>query len=221
MLSIKLYSLLLPVKRLATSCAGGSKHPGWRVAWERAVGLLAIIICATALSVIGGVVVSTLYAQDDETANLEYRVKAAYLYQFGRYVEWPESAFSHSASPFVIGVWDGDAIIPDLEEVARVKKINDHPIKIRRLLLPGEARTCHIVYLSAMVAADKQIEVIRQVTGAGVLLVGDVREFLSWGGTIRFFVEDNKIRLQISRKAAERDGLVISAKLLQVAHVVD
>jgi len=223
MLCLIPYLFSLAIKKAVARCAGGDKRPNKGTARLRPFGLLLLVVLgATALPVVG-LGVSALEAQDDDhgAVNLEYRVKAAYLYQFGRYVEWPESAFPQADSPFVIGVWEGDPILPELEEVARIKTINNRPIKIRRLSLPGEARTCHIVYLSASVAADKQTDVIHQVSGLGVLLVGEVRDFLAWGGTIRFFVEDNKIRLQISRKAAERDGLVISSKLLQVAYVVD
>jgi hypothetical protein len=160
--------------------------------------------------------------EDDEmSASREYRIKAAYLYQFGRYVDWPAKAFSNSKAPFVIGVLEQDPLIPDLEQIARIKKIQDRPIKIRRFSSASGIRPCNILYLSASLSAEAQAEVIRKVGRQGVLLVGDSIEFLDRGGTMQFVVEDNKIRVVISRKAAERAGLTISAKLLQVARVVD
>lgn len=165
----------------------------------------------------------SLTAQEDEmmAASREYRIKAAYLYQFGRYVEWPPKTFSTPQSPFVIGVLDGDPIAADLEQIARIKKIQDRPIQVRRFSTPDEVRACHILYLSASLPPETQAEIIRRMRRKGVLPVGESNDFLDWGGAIRFVVEENKVRVFIDRKAAEREGLTISAKLLQVAHVVD
>jgi hypothetical protein len=77
------------------------------------------------------------------------------------------------------------------------------------------------LYLSASLVPETQAEVVRKAARQGVLLVGDSPNFLDWGGTMQFVVEDNKIRVVISRKAAKLAGLTISAKLLQVARVVD
>ena len=160
--------------------------------------------------------------EDDETvANREYRIKAAYLYQFGRYVEWPAKAFANPNSPFVIGVLEQDPLLPDLEQIAKIKKIQDRPIQIRRFSSPADIRACNILYLPASLSPETQAEVIRRTSGQGILLVGDSDGILNAGGVMQFAVEDNKIRVLISRKAAEREGLTISAKLLQVARVVD
>jgi len=182
-----------------------------------ATGLCLLLVLA------GSVTTTMLNAQeDDETmANREYRIKAAYLYQFGRYVEWPAKAFSDANSPFVIGVLEQDPLIPDLEQIAKIKKIQDRPIQIRRFSSPADIRACNILYLPASLSPETQVEVIRKIAGQGVLLVGDGNGALNAGGVMQFAVEDNKIRVVISRKAAEREGLTISAKLLQVARVVD
>jgi hypothetical protein len=160
--------------------------------------------------------------EDGETeANREHRIKAAYLYQFGRYVEWPAKAFSSAKAPFVIGVLEQDPLVPYLEQIAGVKKIQDRPIQIRRLSSATAIPACHMLHLPASLTPEIQAEVIRKAAGKNVLLVGDAEGFLDRGGTMQFVVEDNKIRVVISRKAAERAGLTISAKLLQVARVVD
>jgi hypothetical protein len=160
--------------------------------------------------------------EDDESvANREHQIKAAYLYQFGRYVEWPAKAFSGPNAPFVIGVLEHDPLIPALDQIARMKKVQDRPIEIRRLPSAAEIRACNILFLPARLAPETRAEVIRKVVGQGLLLVGDAPDFLERGGTVQFAVEENRIRVVISRKAAERAGLTISAKLLQVARVVD
>jgi hypothetical protein len=164
-----------------------------------------------------------LAAQEDDesTANREYRIKAAYLYQFGRYVEWPAKAFSSPKAPFVIGVPEHDPLIGDLDQIARIKKIQDREIQIRRFSSAADIRPCNILYLPASLAPEAQAEVIRKAVGQGLLLVGDGPGFLERGGIVQFVVEENRIRVVVSRKAAERAGLTISAKLLQVARVVD
>ena len=158
---------------------------------------------------------------DPTAASREYRIKAAYLYQFGRYIEWPAKAFPDSKSPFVIGVLDGDTLVADLEKIAKIKKIQDRPIRVQRFASPDEVRACHILFLSASLPPETQAETIRRAARQGALLVGEASGFLEWGGAIRFVVEENKVRVFIARKAAKREGLTISAKLLQVAHVVD
>jgi hypothetical protein len=164
----------------------------------------------------------TLMAQEDDAfVNREYRIKVAYLYQFGRYVEWPAKAFANPNSPFVIGVLDQDPLLPDLEQIAKIKKIQDRPIQIRRFASPADIRACNILYLPATLSAETIGAVVRKFSAHGMLLVGDSDDILNAGGVMQFAVEDNKIRVLISRKAAEREGLKISSKLLQVARVVD
>jgi hypothetical protein len=162
-----------------------------------------------------------LVAQDEDIANREYRIKAAYLYQFGRYVEWPAKAFANANAPFVIGVLGQDPVTADLEQIARIKKVQDRPIVIRRFASAADVRPCNILYVPAAVSPEVQSELIRQTAGQAILLVGDSSDFLDRGGIVQFSVEENSIRVAIARKAADREGLKISAKLLQVARVVE
>ncbi len=154
-------------------------------------------------------------------ASREYRIKAAYLYQLGRYVEWPSGSFSGPKSPFVIGVMEDDPIVVYLEKIARIKKIQERPIRVRQFSSPAEVRACHILYFSSMLEEDAQTEILKRIDRRGVLAVGESDGFLDWGGAIRLVRVGNNIRVSIARKAARREGLNISAKLLQVASVVD
>ena len=151
----------------------------------------------------------------------ENQIKAAYLYQLGRYIQWPAKAFPSAQSPFVIGVLKQDPIAADLDQIARVKKIEDRPIEIRRFSPDGDVPACHILFLPASLAPEVQAAVVRKVSGKNVLLVGDAAKFFAQGGAVRFVIEENNVRLHIARKAAQREGLTISSKLLQVARVLD
>lgn len=158
---------------------------------------------------------------DIEVVSREYQVKAAYLHQFGRYVEWPASAFLGPESPFVIGVLEGDSVAFEMSRAIQTKKIQDRSVEIRRFHASSQDIACHALFLSGAVASDVQRAVLRRVAGRPILLIGEIEGFLSGGGVIGFVVEDNRIRLDIAKKTAERQGLIISSKLLQVAHVVD
>ena len=96
-----------------------------------------------------------LGAQEDEEsqANREYQIKAAYLYQFGRYVEWPAKAFSSRKAPFVIGVVEQDQIVAVLEQIAQIKKIQDRPIQVQRFSSAAEIPACQILYVSGVAPA--------------------------------------------------------------------
>jgi hypothetical protein len=217
-------SRVAPATRCESVAIGASAALRKTYPWAaRPCRLLFAIGLGLLLLSIGNVGTPRLGAQEDDEsmANREHRIKAAYLYQFGRYVDWPAKVFADAKAPFVIGVMEQDPLIPDLEEIAKIKKIQDRPIKIQRFSSAADIRACNILYLSDSLPAEAQAEAIKRVAGKGVLLVGESPTFLDGGGVARFAVEENRIRVIIARKAAEREGLTISVKLLQVARVVD
>ncbi|MEI8371488.1 MAG: YfiR family protein [Planctomycetota bacterium] len=167
--------------------------------------------------------IASLHAQEDEAtaASRELRIKAAYLYQFGRYVQWPAKAFSSAEAPFVIGILKQDPIAAELDQLALVKKIENRPIQIRQFSPENGIPACHILFLSTFVTPEVQTALLGKATGKNILLVGDSEKFLDLGGAVRFVVEGNNVRLHIARKSALRQELIISSKLLQVARVLD
>ncbi len=126
--SLKRGAILPPTTIVCLSTVGRSRL----MSLVFLVVALPLAVCCVGLS--------PLTAQDDEEmgASREYRIKAAYLYQFGRYVEWPAKSFPTPQSPFVIGVMKEDPIAADLEQIARIKKIQDRPIQVRRFSSPNE-----------------------------------------------------------------------------------
>ena len=205
-----------PPRNRVSSTPRPARAAGWQ-------GMLPAVGRAMLLLVAWNVGPAMLPAQEDveSMASREHRIKAAYLYQFGRYVEWPAKAFASAEAPFVIGVLQNDPLIPALDQIARIKRVQDRPMEIRRFPSAADIRACNLLHLPASLAPETQAEVIRKMLGNGTLLVGDGPSFLERGGAMQFAVEENRIRVVISRKAAERAGLTISAKLLQVARVVD
>ena len=178
---------------------------------------------ALVLLIFFGIGAAPLIAQEDEylATNREHQIKAAYIYQFGRYVHWPDATFPTPQSPLVIGVMEDDPIVPHLERIAVGRKVQERPIRIRKFSSPSDIQPCHIVFLSPSVPLKDQVEVLRKMKRQGVLTVGDTPGFTERGGTIQFVIKDNNVIVHIARKTAEQEGLSISAKLLQVAHIVD
>ncbi len=152
--------------------------------------------------------------------NREYAIKAAYLYQFSRYVEWPANSFASDTSPLIIGVLGADQFGGILEEIARTKKIDGHPIEIRRFPTMADYTPCQILFVSSSVDPEEQSAAIQKTRGSGVLLVGEDAGFADRGGTINFFLDENKIRFEINAESAKQDRLKISSKLLSLAKIV-
>jgi hypothetical protein len=200
------------------SCLRGS-----RMRWmpRRTMRCLLLPALACAMTLAGSAGRLPAQSEDNADPGREYAIKAAYLYQFGRYVQWPADTFPSPEAPFVIGVLEQDPLLPNLQQIARVKTIQGRPIRIQQFSSPEKAGACHVLFVSSAIAPAIPTKIIRQLSDQHMLLVGDDSTFLESGGMLAFVIEDNNVRVQINRKAAERAGLTISAKLLQVARVVD
>ena len=166
--------------------------------------------------------VSLLIAQPAEEAdiNREYPIKAAYLYNFSRYVQWPVDAFPTAETPFVIGVLGNDPFGDVLDEIARTKKVEGRRILVKRFASMAAYTPCHVLFLPASVDPQEKAAAIKMARGSPVLLVGESRDFAQQGGDINFFVEENKVRFEINPEAAKQARLRISSKLLSLAKIV-
>ncbi|MHB1036925.1 MAG: YfiR family protein [Pirellulales bacterium] len=159
--------------------------------------------------------------QDGETEiDREYTIKAAYLYNFGRYVEWPANSFRGADDPFVIGVLGTDPFGATLDEIASEKKIARRRIVARRFASMTEYVPCHILFVVASTSAEQRAAAVQKLQNSRVLLVGETPGFAQQGGVINFFVEQNKVRFEINVQAAKREQLKISSKLLSLAQIV-
>ena len=146
-----------------------------------------------------------------------YQVKAAFIYNFTQFVEWPANAFSSNNAPFVIGVLGPDPFGAYLDQLVEGEKVNGHPITVKNFTDPEDAGKCHILFINA----QNMHEVIRALGNRSILTVSDNESFTRNGGMIRFFTENNKIRLEINPAAARTCNLEISGKLLRIAKIAD
>lgn len=150
----------------------------------------------------------------------EYEVKAAFLYNFAKFVEWPPQAFAYSSTPIRFCVLGDDAFADTLSNTIQGKSVSGRPIVNSRLQAPAQARSCHVLFVSPAVpeAVKLALESIRNLP---VLTVSESADFLRLGGMINFVLEQDRVRFEINLEAAERHHLKLSSKLLAVARVVD
>lgn len=146
----------------------------------------------------------------------EYQLKAAFLYNFAKFVEWPAGAFPGEAAPLTICVYGEDPFGRTLEELVRNERIGNRPLEVRRPDSLSQLGECHILYVSRSERA-REGEVVSSLGEAPVLTVGESESFLRSQGMIGFFLEENKVRFQVNLDAAEGSRLKISSKLLRLA----
>jgi hypothetical protein len=146
----------------------------------------------------------------------EYEVKAAFLYKFASFVEWPPESAN---SPLCIAVVGQDPFGAALDEVAKGKSINGRGFLIKRFKSGQDASACHIVFISAS-EKSRVRSILDRLQGISILTVSDIPGFCQGGGMIDFELLDQKIRFEINPEAAGRAGLRVSSKLLNVAKIV-
>jgi hypothetical protein len=163
--------------------------------------------------------------QAQENRPPDYRVKAAFIYNFGKFVEWPDAAFASANAPLVIGVLGGDPFHGDCERIVANKSINGHPVIVRQITCPTSARqtpdnsdlkSCHILFISAPGPGNLP-DILDALKGASVLTVTDnLDHFATSGVIINFVMEKDNVHFQINDDAARHAGLKISSKLMML-----
>ena len=145
-----------------------------------------------------------------------YQVKAAFLFNFAKFVEWPPESFAGETSPLVIGILGDSPFGGDLERTIQNKTINNHSLVIKQLHLLAEATNCQILFICN---SEKKhfSEIIQSLRGHAVLTVSETDGFIQTGGMVNFVLEDGKIRFQINDEAAKAAQLKISSILLSLA----
>jgi hypothetical protein len=150
----------------------------------------------------------------------ESQLKAAVLYNFAKFVEWPSKSLPAPNSPFVVGIMGEDSFRGDLDQTVEGKDASGHPFVVKRLKNISEARECHILFISP--SERRRVgEIIEAIGDAPVLTVSEMEHFLQSGGMVNFLMEGNKVRFEINDGPARRAGLRISSKLLNLARARD
>jgi len=165
------------------------------------------------LAVVGGLAFPAVGSAQTVT-----EVKAAFIYNFARFVDWPASAFSHPQAPLVIGVRQGDPMGPALQALSG-KMVQGRPIRVLLTDKAEEFKNCQVVFLGR--PADRRV--LREILShLPILTITDEEaEFKNLGAVINFIVVENRLRFEINQKAARRANLKISSQLLKLARLVD
>jgi hypothetical protein len=146
----------------------------------------------------------------------EYQIKAAFLYNFAKFVKWPPETFAEPEAPIVIGVLGDNVFGNYLELTIHDKTFNNHPFQFKEFHSVNEATNCHILFISTS-EQDRLPQILTVLQGTRVLTVGEMDHFIAAGGMINFVIEDKRIHFQINNAAAIKAGLTISSKLLSLA----
>jgi YfiR/HmsC-like len=146
----------------------------------------------------------------------EYAVKAAFLYKFGLFVEWPDSAFPSPVSPVNLCIVGDDPFGKSLDAVVAGAQVKGRNVIIRRLQTVGRNPSCHILYAGGS-EEQSEAQIIETVRGSNVLTVSDGRGSNAGDAIINFVVADKRVRFDIDDEAAAENNMLISSQLMNLA----
>jgi YfiR/HmsC-like len=149
----------------------------------------------------------------------EDRVKAAYLYNFAKFVEWPAEKFASPAAPFQLCVLDDTVFQAELTRIVQGKTIAGRAVKVVPVESADEAGDCHALFVNP--SRDAQVQhIVEALSRRSVLTVGETKNFCEEGGIVNFVLQDDRVQFEVNHKAANAAGLRISSRLLSVAKLV-
>jgi hypothetical protein len=151
--------------------------------------------------------------------SLEYAVKATYLYKLAPFVDWPSGTFASPDAPFDICVLGRDPFKDYLEKAIAGRKLGTHPFEVRRLDVLAPDDDCQVVFIS-YARAERIRQALRALDGKPVLTVTDSGAARGPGSIVQFVISHGHVRFEIDNRAAARNRLVISSKLLNLALAV-
>lgn len=169
--------------------------------------LVVLALCGAALTARAGEI------------RVEQQVKAAYLYKFATYAEWPAGAFDGPDSPFVIGVAGSDEVAQLLARFVAGRTVGGHPVEVRRLERGSPLDGLHMLYASG--ERGLVSDILAQARGYPVLTVTDSERAFAQGSMINFVIADNKLRFEVALRRVNTGRLRISARMLAAAHRVE
>jgi len=180
--------------------------------WAR----LMLLIVMLGLVVVGA---PSAWAQDERP--MDYQVKAAFLINFPKYVDWPAGVFAAPNSPITVGVFGDDNVAKEFQNMIQGGLvISGHPVLLKRIQTEADIGTdCQILFIAG-VEQSRATATLEKLKGSAVLTVGESENFLEQGGVVNLVPKNHKIRLQVNLTAASQAHLKISSRLLVAADVV-
>jgi hypothetical protein len=189
------------------------------------------VMAAFVLVLLGCLTTSDAFGESQSAQYKEYEVKAAFMYNFLKFVDWPEDKSAKSGNQIIIGILGQDPF-GSAADILKDKKVEDRNVVInyissfQQLKDAADAngqmdtlKKCHLLFVCSSEKKNTK-EIIELVQSAGVLTVADTQGFLETGGIVNFIIEDNKVRFNINLTASEKAGLKIRSQLLRLAKKV-
>ncbi len=186
---------------------------------SRLARLAGAIVC---LAVLGaGLVLGTGTASAAEGAPLDFQVKAAFLVNFPKYVDWPSSVFDQTNSPVTVAIFGDDNVAGEFDSmIGGGRIVGGHPVVLKRITKEDQiGPDCQILFVASS-ERQRIPAILERIKGTGILTVGENDDFLDRGGIINLVHRDRKIRLQVNLTAAAQAHLKISSRLLVAADEV-
>ena len=168
---------------------------------------------------VGIIAMSTAHA--DTSNSREYKIKAAFLYNLAKFVEWPAEALGDDDKVLVLGLLGDDPFNQALDALEG-KAVKGKKLEVRKFAGMGdieELKKCHIIFISSSEREYFSL-ILEALKNSHALIVGDTEGFAEIGGIINFIIVENKVRFEINVDAQERAGLKISSKLLKLAKII-
>ena len=191
----------------------GRDHKAIRRRWQGVVQILRFATFFTLLLTL------TLPAAGQAPALTENEIKAGFLFNFTKFVEWPTDAFSDANSPIILGIVGEDPFGDLLVQAVAGKSVNGRAVLLKHFKEEQPLRACNILFVSG--SEEKHLaRILEKLKGSSILTVGETDGFAQAGGIINFTIEGNRVRLEINLDAATRTRLKISAKVIAVARLV-
>jgi hypothetical protein len=176
--------------------------------FRRTIALALVAACGLAPRAI-------LAAQNATTAE----VKAAFLYNFARFTEWPTDAFIEASAPFVIGVAGDEGLRQTVDQLTHGKAIGGRSLRTRNIKDPADVAAVQILFIGGA-SASRAPELLKEAGRQPVLTVGDADQFCERGGMIAFLIEQNRVRFEIHVVATEQARLKVSSRVLTLARAI-
>ncbi|HKQ96790.1 MAG TPA: YfiR family protein, partial [Candidatus Polarisedimenticolia bacterium] len=150
--------------------------------------------------------------------DIEYQIKASFVYTVAKFVDWPATAFPSPTAPMTLGVIGDEAVSDAIAEALKGKRVHDRALVVRHLADARSAADCQILYVDR--ASGTRPEILGQVPGSGILTVGEAGGFAQKGGILGLTLDQTLVNFEVNIAAAQRAGLVISSKILRLGKVV-
>ena len=164
--------------------------------------------------------VLALFNPETIAQSRESELKAAFVYNFAQFTEWPATAYAATNAPLVIGILGDDPFGAAINDIVRGENVGGHPIEVRRLRTVSECRDCHILFVSR--SEDNRVpRILRELRNRPILTVSDLPDFAHRGGMIALYTAENKLRFRINAMVAKDAGIALSSKLLRLADLVE